>query len=93
MKAKLDSLLSSFPNIDIKAMGFPQEWSDEPLWKETSIPGSNIPQKSTKFFEVKKFDLKNRFKSFIISRFRFGSNFKVKNFDLKNKRKAHKNRE
>lgn len=83
MKTKLDSLLSSFPNVDIKAMGFPQGWNDEPLWKETSILGSNLPQKSTKFFEVKKFDLKNRFKSFINSQFRFRSIFKVNKKTLK----------
>lgn len=33
MKAKFDVLLSSYPNIDIAAMGFPQDWDNEPLWK------------------------------------------------------------
>ncbi|MBO4561038.1 MAG: Abi family protein [Bacteroidaceae bacterium] len=33
IKAKLDALLCSFPNIDIKAMGFPQGWENEPLWR------------------------------------------------------------
>ena len=33
MKAMLDALLCSFPNIDIKAMGFPQGWENEPLWR------------------------------------------------------------
>lgn len=33
MKAKFDALLCSFPNIDIKAMGFPQGWENEPLWR------------------------------------------------------------
>ena len=33
MKVKIASLLNCFPNIDIRAMGFPQGWSDEPLWR------------------------------------------------------------
>ena len=32
MKAKIDTLLSCFPNIDITAMGFPQGWENEQLW-------------------------------------------------------------
>ena len=30
---KLKSLLVEFPTIDIKAMGFPPEWYNEPLWQ------------------------------------------------------------
>ncbi len=33
MKAKIDALLNCFPDIDIRAMGFPHGWEDEPLWK------------------------------------------------------------
>jgi abortive infection bacteriophage resistance protein len=33
MKAKIDSLLNCFPEIDIRAMGFPQGWESEPLWR------------------------------------------------------------
>ena len=32
MKAKLDALLAGYPDIDIKAMGFPYGWENEPLW-------------------------------------------------------------
>lgn len=32
-KNKLIALFGYFPQIDIKAMGFPQEWQNEPLWK------------------------------------------------------------
>ena len=32
MKAKIDALLSSYPSIDINAMGFPRGWESEPLW-------------------------------------------------------------
>lgn len=32
MKTKINTLLSSFPNIDITAMGFPQGWENEQLW-------------------------------------------------------------
>jgi abortive infection bacteriophage resistance protein len=31
---KLKLLLSEYPTIDIKAMGFPAGWQNEPLWKE-----------------------------------------------------------
>jgi abortive infection bacteriophage resistance protein len=30
---KLKSLLSEYPTIDVKAMGFPAGWQNEPLWK------------------------------------------------------------
>jgi len=30
---KLKSLLAAYPNIDIKAMGFPTNWHEEPLWQ------------------------------------------------------------
>jgi len=33
MLAKLRSLFVDFPEIDLKAMGFPQGWEMEPLWK------------------------------------------------------------
>ena len=33
MKAKIDVLLSCFPDIDIRAMGFPLGWDNEPLWR------------------------------------------------------------
>ncbi len=28
-----DALLSSYPSIDINAMGFPRGWESEPLWQ------------------------------------------------------------
>ena len=34
MKGHLQQLLTDFPMIDIKAMGFPANWQEEPLWKE-----------------------------------------------------------
>lgn len=34
MKRHLQRLLVDFPMIDTKAMGFPADWLDEPLWKE-----------------------------------------------------------
>ena len=30
---KLKSLLAEYPTIDIRAMGFPTDWQNEPLWK------------------------------------------------------------
>ena len=30
---KLKSLLSEYPTIDVRAMGFPADWESEPLWK------------------------------------------------------------
>ncbi len=32
MKGHLQQLLADFPMIDIKAMGFPANWQEEPLW-------------------------------------------------------------
>lgn len=34
LKEHLMKLLSAFPNVDIKAMGFPEKWEDEPLWRK-----------------------------------------------------------
>ena len=34
MKGHLKQLLADFPMIDIKAMGFPVNWQEEPLWRE-----------------------------------------------------------
>ncbi|MDR2056821.1 MAG: Abi family protein [Dysgonamonadaceae bacterium] len=31
---KLKSLLSEYPTVDIRAMGFPADWQNEPLWAE-----------------------------------------------------------
>lgn len=33
MKGHLQRLLADFPMIDVKAMGFPKNWQDEPLWQ------------------------------------------------------------
>ena len=33
MRDKIEALLSDFPSIDIKAMGFPRGWENEPLWQ------------------------------------------------------------
>ncbi len=30
---KFKSLLSQYPSIDIRAMGFPLDWEKEPLWR------------------------------------------------------------
>ena len=32
LKAKIDTLLTAFPSIDLTAMGFPKGWENEPLW-------------------------------------------------------------
>lgn len=34
MKGHLQALLTEFPMIDTKAMGFPKNWQNEPLWQE-----------------------------------------------------------
>ena len=34
LKEHLTSLLASFPNVDTKAMGFPEHWELEPLWSK-----------------------------------------------------------
>lgn len=33
MESKLKRLLAKYPSVDIRAMGFPESWQDEPLWK------------------------------------------------------------
>lgn len=33
MTNKLRNLLIEYPEIDIRAMGFPQNWQNEDLWK------------------------------------------------------------
>lgn len=33
MKAHLIQLLDQYPMVDVKAMGFPDDWENEPLWK------------------------------------------------------------
>ena len=33
-KQELFALLKAHPNVDVKAMGFPMNWSEEPLWKD-----------------------------------------------------------
>ena len=40
---KLKSLLVDFPNIDTKAMGFPDNWLSEPLWCLSGTTSSNKP--------------------------------------------------
>ena len=30
---KLKSLLAEYPAIDVRVMGFPADWENEPLWK------------------------------------------------------------
>ena len=32
-KQKLNSLFEKYPNVDKRAMGFPADWKNEPLWK------------------------------------------------------------
>lgn len=31
-KQKIENLLTQYPTIDIKAMGFPKDWQSEPIW-------------------------------------------------------------
>lgn len=31
---KISQLFAAFPNIDIRAMGFPEQWRSEPLWRQ-----------------------------------------------------------
>lgn len=33
--SKFTGLLKKYPNVDIGALGFPEHWQTEPLWKET----------------------------------------------------------
>ena len=35
MKGHLQKLLADFPMVDIRAMGFPDRWDEEPLWMDT----------------------------------------------------------
>lgn len=35
-KTKLKNLLDKYPSVDVTAMGFPQNWQDEPLWSTQS---------------------------------------------------------
>ena len=32
---KIRNLFIDFPNIDVVAMGFPHNWKNEPLWRQT----------------------------------------------------------
>lgn len=34
MRYQLEALLNNFPNVDINAMGFPNNWGGEPLWNQ-----------------------------------------------------------
>ncbi|MDE7375643.1 MAG: Abi family protein, partial [Muribaculaceae bacterium] len=34
MTLRLKELLSDYPEIDTKAMGFPNGWEEEPLWRK-----------------------------------------------------------
>jgi abortive infection bacteriophage resistance protein len=34
MKQHLQMLFEQYPNVDVRAMGVPVNWADEPLWKE-----------------------------------------------------------
>jgi hypothetical protein len=31
---QLKALLAKYPNVDTRAMGFPVDWQDEPLWRK-----------------------------------------------------------
>ena len=33
LKLDLKTLLTKYPNVDTTAMGFPEDWQNEPLWK------------------------------------------------------------
>ena len=32
-KERLEYLLEFYPNVDVKAMGFPENWTEEPIWQ------------------------------------------------------------
>ncbi len=32
-RTRFNTLLTKYPNIDVKALGFPDDWKNEPLWK------------------------------------------------------------
>lgn len=34
MKEHLISLIRTYQNVDVKAMGFPDQWEQEPLWSK-----------------------------------------------------------
>lgn len=42
LKSSLLRLLADYPNIDLHAMGFPQGWENEPLWRGDSNKCSDI---------------------------------------------------
>jgi abortive infection bacteriophage resistance protein len=33
LREQLEALLAKYPMVDTRAMGFPDDWRDEPLWK------------------------------------------------------------
>jgi len=33
MKQHFQALLEQYPNVDYKAIGIPQDWLEEPLWR------------------------------------------------------------
>ena len=33
MLQKMKTLFANYPEIDLNALGFPQEWESEPLWR------------------------------------------------------------
>jgi hypothetical protein len=37
-KSRLRGLLVKYPNVDVKAMGFPGGWETEPLWDWMNVP-------------------------------------------------------
>lgn len=34
---RFKKLLAEYPKIDVKAMGFPANWENDPLWQSTKI--------------------------------------------------------
>lgn len=34
MKEHLINLIKAYPNVDVKAMGFPDHWEEEPIWSK-----------------------------------------------------------
>ena len=45
---KINVLLEEYPNIDIVAMGFPENWKEQPLWKSWTIKRVIFPCLSCK---------------------------------------------
>lgn len=39
LKSSLLRLFADYPNIDLHAMGFPQGWENEPLWRQQQVFG------------------------------------------------------